>query len=278
MKGGFRFWLGNFRDVFVDAETNEIAYKYWREKIFERVKDPRKRELLAPEKQVNPIFTKRPSLEKSYYEIFNQDNVDIVNIREAPITEITETGLKTTEKEYEFDIIIYATGLDAVTGDFYQIDLKGDNGVTLQDTWRNGTYTYLGMTIHGYPNLFFLYGPQGPSAFCNGPTCALTQSGWIRDAINYTEKYNYKRIMPTLEAQLGWNKYINDGVNQNLLPVADYWYMGVNREGNKPKECLLYVLEQIIISKILLKKQKTIMKTLHLHKTVNKFYFKFLVT
>ena len=240
-KGGFRFWLGNFKDVFVDPKTNEIAYKYWREKVFERVKDPRKREILAPAKQVNPIFTKRPSLEQRYYEIFNQDNVNIVNIRDTPITEVTETGLRTLGKEYEFDIIIYATGFDSITGGFYQIDLKGDNGVSLQETWKNGTYTHLGMTIYGYPNLFFMYGPQGPSAFCNGPTCALTQSEWIRDAINYTEKNKYKRIMPTLEAQLGWKKYIKEGANSTLLPIADSWYMGVNREGNKPKECLLYV-------------------------------------
>ncbi|CUM53079.1 uncharacterized protein AC631_05557 [Debaryomyces fabryi] len=197
--------------------------------------------MLAPAKQVNPIFTKRPSLEQRYYEVFNQDNVDIVNIRDTPITEVTETGLRTLEKEYDFDIIIYATGFDAVTGGFYQIDLKGKNSVSLRETWKNGTYTHLGMTIYGYPNLFFMYGPQGPSAFCNGPTCALTQSEWIRDAINYTEKNNYKRIRPTLEAQLGWKKYINDGANSTLLPIADSWYMGVNREGNKPKECLLYV-------------------------------------
>lgn len=239
-KGGFRFWLGNFNDVFIDPETNEIAYNYWREKVCERVKDPKKQALLAPAKQVNPIFTKRPSLEQRFYEVCNQDNVDIVNIIETPITEVTETGLKTTDEEYEFDVIIYATGFDAVTGGFYQINLKGDNGVTLQDTWKDGTYTHLGMTINRYPNLFFMYGPQGPSAFCNGPTCALTQSEWIRDAIVYTDKHNHKRIMPTLEAQMGWKKYINDGANQTLLPIADSCYMGVNRE-NRPKECLLYV-------------------------------------
>lgn len=240
-KGGFRFWEGNFDDLLTDKSSNRLAYDYWRNKVCERVKDPRKQKLLAPEKQLHPIFAKRPSLEQRYYEVFNQDNVNIVDIRETPILEITENGLKTSEKEYEFDIIIYATGFDAVTGGFYQIDLIGANGATLKDQWKDGTYTYLGMTIAEFSNLFFLYGPQGPSAFCNGPTCCLIQAEWIRDTIKYTEEHGYKTVTTTHKAQESWRKYINDGANKTLLPLADSWYMGMSREGKKPKECLLYV-------------------------------------
>ncbi|CUM49408.1 uncharacterized protein AC631_05899 [Debaryomyces fabryi] len=161
----------------------------------------------APDKQLHPIFTKRPSLEQTYYDVLNQDNVEIVNVKDEPILEVTNTGLITSEKEYEFDIIIYATGFDAVTGGFYQIDLTGKDGITLHKKWKDGMYTYLGMTIADFPNLFFLYGPQSPSAFCNGPTCCLIQSEWIRDIVDYTKKHDYKYIAPRDEAQFDWKEY-----------------------------------------------------------------------
>lgn len=238
--GGFRFWEGNFEDIILDPKSNKLAYDFWKEKVHERVKDPRKQQLLAPDEQLHPIFTKRPSLEQRYYEVFNQDNVDIVDLRKTPVTEVTATGLRTTEKNFEFDVIIYATGFDAVTGGFLQIDLRGANGLTLREAWADGTYTYLGMTIAGFPNLFFLYGPQGPSSFCNGPTCCSIQSEWISKAIEYSSNIN-KAIVPTEEAQQRWKKLVNDGVNKTLLPLADSWYMGVGRDGFKTKECLVYV-------------------------------------
>lgn len=239
--GGMRFWEANFDDLLTDKASNKLAYDYWREKVYERVKDRRKRKLLAPEKQLHPIFTKRPSLEQTYYDVLNQENVDIVNCKNTPLLEVTETGLRTTEGDFNFDIIIYATGFDAVTGGFYQIDLTGKNGVTLHEKWKAGTYTYLGMTIADFPNLFFLYGPQSPSAFSNGPTCCLIQSEWIRDTIEYTENHDYKSITPSNNAQLDWKEHINTGANKTLLPFADSWYMGVNREGKRPRECLIYV-------------------------------------
>lgn len=239
--GGMRFWEGNFSDILTDKNSNKLAYDYWRDKVHDRIKDPRKKQLLAPDKQLHPIFTKRPSLEQTYYDVLNQDNVEIVNVKDEPILEVTNTGLITSEKEYEFDIIIYATGFDAVTGGFYQIDLTGKDGITLHEKWKDGTYTYLGMTIADFPNLFFLYGPQSPSAFCNGPTCCLIQSEWIRDTVDYTEKHDYKYIAPRDEAQFDWKEYINAGANKTLLPFADSWYMGVGREGKRPKECLIYV-------------------------------------
>lgn len=239
--GGFRFWEGNFDDLLRDPESNKLAYNYWREKVLERVRDPRKQALLAPEKQLHPIFAKRPSLEQRYYEVFNQDNVDIVDLRSTPVTEVTSSGLKTTEKVFEFDVIIYATGFDAVTGGFLQIDLRGSNGLPLKEKWSHGTYTYLGMTISEFPNMFFMYGPQGPSAFCNGPTCCSIQSEWISRTILHCEKEKKTSIVATEEAQQHWKKYINDGASHTLLPLADSWYMGVGREGIKTRECLMYV-------------------------------------
>lgn len=123
--GGMRSWEGNFSDLLTDSNSNNLAYDYWRDKVHERIKEPRKKQILAPVKQFHPIFTKRPSLEQTYYDVFNQDNVEIVNVEDTPVLEVTKTGLRTSEKEYEFDIIIHATGFDVGTGGFYQIDLTG---------------------------------------------------------------------------------------------------------------------------------------------------------
>ncbi|KAK6455937.1 cyclopentanone 1,2-monooxygenase [Scheffersomyces xylosifermentans] len=240
--GGFRFWLGNFSDIMVDKSTNRAAWDYWKEKSSVRVKDPRKRKILVPDEPPHYIFTKRPCLETTYFESYNRDNVDIVDININSITEVTENGLVTKDgSSYEFDIIIYATGFDAITGGFYQMDLKGKNGITISEAWENGTYTYLGMGISQFPNLYFLYGPQGPTAFCNGPTCALIQGVWISELIDFTTKHGFKYNTPSLEAQNTWKKYIQDNANLTLLPYTRSWYMGANREGNKPRECLLYV-------------------------------------
>lgn len=240
--GAFRFWEANFDDLMIDPESNKLAYEYWKEKTRQRIKDPRKAALLAPDKQLHPIFAKRPSLEQTYYEVYNQENVDIVDMRLTPIVEVTEKGIKTSEREYEFDIIIYATGFDALTGGFYQIDLRGENGISIKEQWKNGTFTYLGMSIANFPNMFFLYGPQGPSPFCNGPTCCLIQAEWIRDIVNFTNKNGYSSVSATEEAQQKYRKYINESANKTLVPLADSWYMGINREDTNVRECLLYVL------------------------------------
>lgn len=239
--GGFRFWEGNFDDLLSNPESNKLAYNYWREKVLKRVHNPRKQALLAPEKQLHPIFAKRPSLEQRYYEVLDQENVDIVDLRATPVVEVTAGGLRTAEAEFEVDLIVYATGFDAVTGGFFQIDLRGANGVTLKEKWADGTYTYLGMSISEFPNLFFMYGPQGPSAFCNGPTCCSIQSEWIARTILHCEREKHTSIVATEQAQQNWRKYINDGASKTLLPLADSWYMGVGREGIKTKECLMYV-------------------------------------
>ncbi|RDL30701.1 uncharacterized protein BP5553_10046 [Venustampulla echinocandica] len=249
--GGFRFWLATYKDLLFDKKTNDTAYEFWSEKTRARVNDPRKRDIVAPtlENQPHTFGTKRPCLEQRYYEVYNQDNVDIINIKENPIDTFTEKGIRTADgKEREFDIIILATGFDSVTGGLVQIDIKGADGVSLADKWSKGTWTFLGMSTANFPNMFFLYGPQGPTAFANGPTIVELQGDWIIDAIEYTTKNNKKTIDPTAQSEAGWQvptsfcgvtKHVAELSDITLFPGTDSWYMGANIPG-KPREALNY--------------------------------------
>ncbi|KAG9311517.1 cyclohexanone monooxygenase [Chiua virens] len=238
--GGFNFPLGNYMDTGRDIRANNLAYAFWRRKVCERIKDPRKRDLLAPEVPPHPIGAKRQSMEQNFYEVMDQGNVDLIDSKATPILEITETGLKTTDKEYEFDVLIFATGFDSYVGGFNGIDLRGLNGKTIQDHWKNGVTTYLGMTIDNFPNLFFTYGPQGPTAFSNGPTCAQLQGSWIDQTIGYLRDNHITKFTPTGHAASTFKKHIDELFGGTLLPLADSWYVGANIPGKK-REAYNYI-------------------------------------
>jgi cation diffusion facilitator CzcD-associated flavoprotein CzcO len=169
-KGDFHFWLATYHDMLFTEEANDEAYNFWKEKVRARINDPRLKEILAPEKKPHALGCKRISLENGFYEIFNQPNVKLVDTKATPITEVTETGLKTTEEHFDFDYIICATGYDAITGGLKNIDISGLGGQKLTKKWEDSTKTYLGLCVSGFPNMFFTYGPQAPTALCNGPT------------------------------------------------------------------------------------------------------------
>jgi cation diffusion facilitator CzcD-associated flavoprotein CzcO len=173
-KGGFHFSLETYIDTYANKLANDEAYAFWREKVRARIHDPEMQEKLAPTLPIHPFGTKRPSLEQAYYEVFNQPNVSLVDLRDNPITEITPKGVRTHDgTEHEFDALVLATGFDAVTGSITQIDIRGTDGTFIKDKWAKGLTTYLGLTTAHFPNMFFLYGPHGPTAFCNGPTCVV---------------------------------------------------------------------------------------------------------
>lgn len=238
--GGFDFVLGNFQDVIVAQEANDEVYKFWRERTRARINDPLKKEILAPTIAPHPIFAKRASLEQRYYEVFNQTNVDIINVRQSPIVEITNTGIKTeVEGVTEFDVIILATGFDSVTGGILNIDIVNGEGETLQDKWKKGTWTNLGLSTAGYPNMYFLYGPHAPTAFSNGPTCIEIQGDWIVKLITYMKAHNKVIVVATKEAEENWRKKVVDIWNSTLLCKAESWYNGANIPG-KPVEPLNY--------------------------------------
>jgi cyclohexanone monooxygenase len=239
-KGGFHFWVGTFSDILLDREANQLAYDFWREKTRARIKDPVMADKLAPVVPPHPFGTKRPSLEQWYYEVFNQDNVTLVDVREEPIEEITPTGVRTASRHHELDILVLATGFDASTGGLTQFEIRGLSGRTLKETWSTGVQTYLGLGIPDFPNLLMLYGPQSPTAFCNGPTCAELQGDWVADCLSYLRDNGLARIEAKPAAGESWTQHMADLAAGTLLPQADSWYMGANVPG-KPRQLLHYL-------------------------------------
>ncbi|KAG4073770.1 hypothetical protein HA402_000994 [Bradysia odoriphaga] len=239
-RGGFYFWLSGYKDVLMNQEANDAAYQFWCKKTRSRINDPVKQELLAPTIAPHPFGTKRPSLEQRYYEVYNQDNVDIIDIRQSPIVEITERGIK-TEKEgvVDVDIIVFATGFDAQTGGILDIPLTNDRNETIQEKWKNRVLTNFGLSTAGFPNMFFTYGPQAPTALSNGTTCLEIQGDWIVELL-FKMRANIKtKVVATKEAELKWKEIVNGIWNQTLFPLAESWYQGANIPG-KPREPLSF--------------------------------------
>lgn len=212
------------------AMCTDLAFFRRRKRQSVRVKNPEKKKLLFPEEPPHPFGVKRPCLEQNYYEVLDRDNVELVNINEktgTPITAFTEKGIKTSDgKERDFDIIGLATGFDVVTGGMTNMGLKSIHGTFLKDEWKEGAHTYLGTTISGYPNLFHLYGPHGPTLLSNGPTAVEIQIRWIRDAINMINRDGVKYVNPTKEASDKWKQRINDLAKPTLFPTTRSTYMG----------------------------------------------------
>jgi cation diffusion facilitator CzcD-associated flavoprotein CzcO len=239
-KGGFHFWGGTFRDIALDRDANRFAYEFWREKTRARITDPVRAETLAPTTPPHPFGTKRASLEQRYFEVFNQPNVDLVDIREEPIVEITPTGVRTNARHCDLDVLVLATGFDASTGGLTQIDIRGVSGRSLKDTWTTGVQTHLGLGIPDFPNLFVVYGPQSPTSFCNGPTCAELQGDWVVECLCWLREHGYRRIEATAAAGTAWTEHLAAIAEGTLLGLADSWYMGANIPG-KPRQLLHYL-------------------------------------
>jgi cation diffusion facilitator CzcD-associated flavoprotein CzcO len=232
---GFKKWLGNFHDIMTNREANEDFAEFVRDKIRARVKDPVVAEKLCPKD--HPFGSKRIPLETNYYEAYNRDNVLLVDVRETPIEAITPKGIKTSDREHEFDVIIYATGFDAITGALTSIDIRGEGGQSLKDKWaKNGLSTYLGLQTAGFPNFFIATN----AAFCNYTVCAETIVEWITDCIRYIREKGFTRIAPTPQAEEAWVEHANELASHTLLSSADSsWFMGSNIPGKK-RSLLLY--------------------------------------
>jgi len=230
---GFKKWLGNFRDIMTDRAANEDFAEFVRNKIRARVKDPVVAEKLVPKD--HPFGSKRIPLETEYYEAYNRDNVLLVDVRETPIERITPNGIKTSDKEYEFDVIIYATGFDAITGALTRIDIRGEGGQSIKDKWANGPRTYLGLTTAGFPNFFIATN----TAFCNYMICAEKIVEWITDCIGHVRKNDYSRIAPAPQAEDAWVEHVNEAGSHTLLSSTKSWFVGDNIPG-KAHAILLY--------------------------------------
>lgn len=221
--GNFSFWLATYYDMLFTKEANKEAYNFWRDKTRAKIHDPKVAEIVAPMEQPYAFGCKRISLENKYFEMYNEPNVSVVDVSEkgTPIQEITEKGIKTKDAEYEFDFIISATGYDAITGGLKQIDIRGPSGESLSEHWKEGAKTYLGMSVAGFPNMFFTYGPQAPTALCNGPTCAELQGTWILQAMNHMKEKSLKKMVAQKQSEDQWKEVIWKLANASLLPSVD---------------------------------------------------------
>ncbi|KHN94739.1 Flavin monooxygenase-like protein [Metarhizium album ARSEF 1941] len=225
--GGFKYWLGIYKDNLFNGEANKESYKFWATKSRARIDDARKRDLLAPEKMPHYFGIKRPCLEQNYYEQFNRPTVDVVDINENPIKYFTETGITLEDgTHHEFDVIAVATGFDIVTGAMTQLGLQSTDGTNLQQEWSSGISTYLGISVSGYPNMFHLYGPHGPTLLSNGPTTVEIQGRWIADMIDKARRGDIKYVNPKREAAREWTRHIAELNDKTLLPTTRSTYMG----------------------------------------------------
>jgi len=231
-EGGFKFLWGGFNDLLLDPAANEIASEFVRNKIRETVKDPETAELLCP--KCHPYGSKRPPIDTDYYETFNRDNVSLVDLKTTPIEEITPTGLRTSSAEYAFDVLVFATGFDAMTGSLLRIDIEGAGGVRLADSWAEGPRSFLGLQVAGFPNLFTITGPGSPSVLVNMPVAIEHHVDWIADCIQHMQREGKTRVETTASAQEAWVEHVAEVSTYSLLGRANSWYVGANIPG-KPR-------------------------------------------
>ena len=234
-KPGFYKWFGNFQDSMMDDAANEEYAKFVREKIRERVNDPAVADLLVPTD--HPFGSKRIPLETNYYEVYNQDNVLLVDLRDAPIERITKKGVQTTEKIYDLDVIIYATGFDAITGELTRMDIRGEDGRSLKESWEDGVRTYLTFQTSGFPNFFIING----TVFCNFTRCAEVVADWVGECIDYMDKNGFQKIATPVESENKWTDYAESLTEGMIFTKAKTgnWFMGTNIKGKK-KQFLMY--------------------------------------
>lgn len=239
-EGGLQIWLGGYADLFFDVEVSNRIYRFVRDKTRKRINDPVLAEKLIPTEPPYPFGSTRCPLEYTYYESFNQDNVELVDASSNGIERITEKGIVTADgEEREFDVIVLATGFDSFTGGLTDIDIVGTSGKTFSETYANGVHTLLGRATSGFPNILFVYGPQSPGPFCNGPTCAELEGDWVVDCLVSMRESGLTRIEAMPEAEEEWQQHFDAAANATIFPLSDSWYMNANIPGKK-RELLGY--------------------------------------
>ena len=222
---GFGIWVGNFADILTNRAANEELSRFVASKIRGRVKDPRVAEMLIPRN--HGFGTRRVPLETRYYEVYNQPNVTLVDSRATPIERITPTGIRTSAAEYEFDIIIYATGFDALRGAFDRISFTGRGGVTLAEKWQAGATSLVGMLVDGFPNLFMLLGPH--TALGNIPRSIEFNVDWVARLLRHMHSHGFTQAEARPEAMDAWMAHVMDCARGLLSMEVDSWMTGVNR-------------------------------------------------
>ncbi|MBK8958098.1 MAG: NAD(P)/FAD-dependent oxidoreductase [Proteobacteria bacterium] len=228
-KGGLGpILVSTYCDILTDKQSNEWLAEFVREKIRQTVKDPDVARKLMPSYL---IATKRQVMDEGYYEAFNRDNVSLVDLREDPIVEITPTGVRTQSGEHPLDMLVFATGFDAITGALQKINPRGRGGVSLAECWKERFNSWLGLTIPRMPNLFMIHGPESPCVLYNMPLGAERQTDWIRDCILNMRKHGIGAIEPAPGVDVGWSREVAEVANMSLYPQTESWYVGANIPG-----------------------------------------------
>ncbi|MCY3885731.1 MAG: NAD(P)/FAD-dependent oxidoreductase [Gammaproteobacteria bacterium] len=228
--GGFGF-LGAYNDLTINKESNDVAAEFVRERIRETVADANTAGLLCPD---SVIGCKRLCLDTNYFETYNMPHVHLVDIREDPIQRIMPTGIRCKNTVYELDDIVFATGFDAMTGTLLRIRITGRSGLTLQDAWKAGPRTYLGLTVKGFPNMFLISGPGSPSVLTNMIVSIEQHVEWIERCVSYILEKQYSAIEAEQGSQDGWVEHVNLIASKTLYPSCNSWYRGANIPG-KPR-------------------------------------------
>lgn len=235
-EGGFKFVFGSYKDLLVDRRANDFVSEFIRSKIRERVNDPAVAEKLLPVD--HPFSSRRPIVDTAYFETYNRDNVTLVDLRDNPIKEITPNGIRTEDGDVDLDVIVFATGFDAVTGPFFRIDIRGKDGLTLKEHWSEGPRSYLGLANTGFPNLFTIFGPG--STFPNAPVGIEHHVDWVADCIRHMRQHGADVVEAAPEAEDAWMDRLRGEADKTLVPLADSWLTGANIPG-KRRQVLIFI-------------------------------------
>ena len=230
-QGTLSFMSGNYPELMVNEEINREVCAFLRGKIREIVRDPETAEKLMPD---HFYGTKRPILDDGYFETYNRDNVTLVDLRQDPIEEITSTGVRTATGEHPIDMLVLATGFDAITGSMLRLDPKGRGGISLKEKWESRFHNYLGMMVSGFPNLFMIHGPGTPGVLYLMPLGAELETEWIANCVRHLREEGLGAVEPTHAAELDWDREVNALADKTLFPRTDSWYTGSNIPG-KPR-------------------------------------------
>ncbi len=235
--GGLQF-RATYQDMMTSKASNDTAAEFLKAKIRGVVKDPETARILSDID--HPFAAKRPPIDTNYFETYNRDNVSLVDVRAHPIQSISEAGIVTDEGEYPVDIIVFATGFDAMTGPLFKLNITGRDGLALTEAWSAGPRSYLGLQAAGFPNLFTITGPGSPSVLCNMPVAIEQHVEWITGCIAHMRAHGIERVEADADAAEKWVEHTNEAANATLLPLAKHsWYLGANVPG-KPRVFMPY--------------------------------------
>ena len=245
-RGGFGFFLESYNDIAVSEEANQTMADFVRGKIRAVVQDPETAAKLMPD---HFVMTKRPILENGYFEVYNRDNVTLVDLREDPIERFTETSVVTRTGEHPIDMLVLATGFDAISGSMLRLNPTGRGGLSLKERWRDRFHNYLGLSIGGFPNLFMLHGPGSPGVFYNMPLGAERQMDWIGNCMRRLREKGLCAVEPTADSEEAWVNEVSGIANATLFPRTDSWWTGANIPG-KPRYFSAYLVGSLYYHRI----------------------------